>query len=64
MFHKKSKMKYKDLGIVAVSSDEKFWIDNKERCLRAIKEHEDVLKLENAMLETIERKLKECTSTQ
>lgn len=48
----------KEKSIKIVSNEQKFWLDNKERCLKAIEEHKNILKLEEAMLETIERKLK------
>ena len=55
--------KNKDIGLKVVSNEEAFWIKAKENVERSIKEHEDVLKIDKAVLEKFEEMRKQCTHT-
>ena len=54
-----SRLFKKDIpSMKVVSKEEEFWLKAKERAEESIKNHEDVLKLERAMVETCENKIR------
>ena len=60
MFKLKPKKKPEDLGIKIVNKDRVFWNKVKEANTQRKNMAEDDLKLLNALLEMVEKKIKEC----
>ena len=53
----------KELGLkIAENSDEAFWTETKEKCMRAIEAEERNLKINKRMIELCEEQLKIITS--